>query len=212
VSLPRSIAAGAALIAALLGTLACSTFSGSEDPVPAGGGDEGGGADGASALDSSLADGGLVDAPPPAVDAAHDARFSLSCGTQTCMVSGDGCCRDRGMTAPAGFACAPAKDVCPVSGDLRFTCDDNDDCTVLGFPGTVCCGALGSLGNNYFLMTTTCALAENCVGASDIRLCDRTVGGECPTGKPCIDLKAFPKPDDAGGTWAIDPSVAACEP
>lgn len=214
VSLPRGIAAGAAWIAALLSALACSTFSGAESPVADGGnGDDGGAVDGASAVDASLADGGLVDAPAMNVDAAHDAKFSLNCGTQTCTIPGDGCCRDFGMTAPAGFGCARAADVCPVSGDLRFTCDDNDDCTVLGYPGSVCCGSLGNNGNTYFLMSTACTLPENCVGASDVRLCDRTVPGECATGKPCLDLTAFAKPAGAGsGTWPIDPSVAACQP
>jgi hypothetical protein len=191
---------------------ACATFSG-EASAPAG--TDGGGGDDAPASgpDAEAAvDATANEASADAgVDSGHVARFVLGCGMTTCTIAGDVCCRDYGMTAPAGLSCARANDICPLPGDLRFTCDDNDDCTVLGFPGSVCCGTLSSSGNIYFLGKTECSLAENCVGPADVRLCDRNVSGQCPTGKPCIDRMTYPEPNGAS-LWPILPSLAACAP
>ena len=192
---------------------ACSTFSG-DDP-PAGNGDSGGGdGDGTSAADAAaetaLPDAGVADAPVGMpVEAGRDAQFALHCGMTICPDAGDGCCRDQNTTPPGGYLCAPAMDVCP-QGQLRYTCDDADDCTVLGMPGTVCCGTLAINGNTYFLNTTACALPENCVGPNEVRLCDRAVPGECPMGKTCDSLTTFTTM--LSGVGAVSPPFPACLP
>jgi hypothetical protein len=191
---------------------ACSTFSG-DSGLPAG--PDGGieataemsdaepAADGATVGEASAADAD--------VDAGRVARFSLGCGATTCTVAGDGCCWESAMTGPAGYACARAEDICPVSGDRRFTCDDDDDCKVLGFPGRICCGTLTSSSNVYSLESTACTTPANCAGPSDVQLCDRSVGDECPAGKPCIDRNSYPEPN-GGSLWPISPSLNACAP
>lgn len=198
----------AALLAVAL--FACSTFSGDDVPAADGGG---GDLDGTSAADAAPPDAGVADAPlGMPVEAGHDAQFSLNCGMTSCRDAGDGCCRDQNKTPPEGYYCAPPMDICPF-GQHRYTCDDDDDCTVLlGKSGTVCCGSLGAAGSEYFLSGTTCALPENCVGASDVRLCDRTVPGQCPAGKPCVELGAYAQPGDDAATWPIIPPIPACEP
>ncbi|MDB5213532.1 MAG: hypothetical protein JWO86_1459 [Myxococcaceae bacterium] len=191
---------------------ACSNFSGDTSaPAGADGGNDAPASnpDAEPGVDGATVNEASTDA---GVDSGHVARFILGCGMTACTIAGDVCCRDYGMTAPAGFSCARASDICPVSGDLRFTCDDNDDCTVLGFPGSVCCGTLSTSGNAYFLGKTECSLADNCVGPAEVRLCDRNVSGQCPTGKPCIDRTTYPEPNDGGNLWSILPSLAACAP
>ena len=194
--------------------VACSTFSGDGTVAPPDGGGAESGADEASTADMTSPDagGGMADgAPDPLADGAtHDARFSLACGLMPCTTAGDVCCVDHGKTAPDGLSCARATDICPQTGDFRFGCDDADDCTVLGMPGTVCCGSLGLDGNSYFLRSTACTLAENCVGANEVRLCDRAVSGECGAGQHCDALSAFTTAQ--GGAGAVSPPFPACQP
>jgi hypothetical protein len=123
---------------------------------------------------------------------------------------GDVCCVDHGKTAPDGLSCAPAKDICPQAGDFRFGCDDADDCTVLGMLGTVCCGSLAVSGNTYFLMSTACTAATNCVASTEVQLCDRAVAGECGAGLHCDALTAFTTPQSGPG--AVSPPFPACQP
>ncbi len=201
---PQSVSVGVGVFGVLLGGAlfigsACSTFSG--DATDAGATSDA--SDGAPAADAPV--DSAVDA------AAHVARFSLGCGMTRCATAGDVCCVDRGQEPPSGRSCARPKDTCPLAADQRFTCDDADDCTVLGSPGTVCCGGLGANGNSYFLLTTTCTLAENCAGSRDVVLCDRTVAGECPTGKPCEALMTFDDPA-TGGSGPVSPPFPACRP
>jgi hypothetical protein len=201
-----------ALAAALLGGVlfACSTFSGVDLSAPDGGGMDAAGDD-TSTLDATAPEAGASDAPAEALaDAGHDAHFSLSCGMTSCTTPGDGCCVDRSRTPPDGFGCARENDICPVSSDLRYTCDDADDCTLLGKPGTVCCGAIAPDVSVYYLLSTECTLAANCAAANEVRLCDRAVDGECPAGKPCEPLTMFN--DMVNGPGPVSPQFPACRP
>lgn len=206
---------GALALASTIGGAAggCSTFSGENNaPATDGGNDASSGdssADAEPGVDGASTSEAAADAP---FDAGRVARFVLGCGATKCTTAGDGCCWDYGTVGAAGFSCARAGDACPISGDRRFTCDDNDDCTVLGFAGTICCGTLILSSDNYSLLSTACARPENCAGPSDLQLCDRTISGECANGQPCIDRATFPQPNGAVGTWPINPSVPACGP
>jgi hypothetical protein len=188
----------------------CSTFSGESGTD--GGNDA---ASSESSPDAELGtDGAIEDAAAADAtgDSAHVPSFALGCGTATCTTPGDGCCWDYGTSGTAGYSCADAGVACPVSRDRRFTCDDNDDCMVLGFAGAICCGTLYLANDSYSLLSTACTTPANCAGPSDLQLCDRTVGGECANGQPCIDRTTFPQPNGAVGTWTINPSVPACGP
>jgi hypothetical protein len=201
-----ALGALAALVTAV--GLACSTFaSQTDEPVPAE-------ASASEVGDRPLAEASLPDASAPeaTADAGHDAQFSLTCGASTCTVPGDGCCFDREQGATTAFHCAKVGDVCDPNkaGIPRYACDDTDDCTALGKPGNICCGSLVANGNVYYLGAATCVLAENCAGRDEVRRCDRSVPGQCPSGKPCVDLDKYPDPSD-GGVWAVSPTFPACQ-
>lgn len=160
--------------------------------------------------------GGEIDAAHPMPDAAavsdgSKPRLSIACGPTPCTTSGDVCCWDRAAMSPAGYSCAHQIEACPVAGAARYACDDTEDCNALGHAGTVCCGTLGTNGMSYFPSGATCVVAENCVGANEVQLCNRGLAGECPSGKPCVDLTSY-RPSDAGGSQAVVPSVPACAP
>jgi len=99
-------------------------------------------------------------------------------------------------------------DACPRLATLRYTCDDPDDCTRLGFPGTVCCGTIASEGTEDYLARTQCVLRENCAGMNDVERCDPSVPGQCRTTEACVDLTRFPP--DAGASFPVVPPFKAC--
>ena len=177
--------------------VACSSFS----EEPAAGADDAG-ADAPPSFDDVVAvlDANSEDSPP------GDAAFSVSCGPVVCSTVGQFCCRDL-VPQPNGYICAA--DACPSVNDPRYDCDDTADCTALGKPGTVCCGSLVNFNDNYYLGKATCILAANCVGATDVQLCDRAVAGQCA--KACLEQSAFPKADGTPGSWGIDLPLDVCQ-
>jgi hypothetical protein len=207
-----ALAVAASLIACA--AFACSTFSGDGAAVPLDGGGAESGGDEASTADVASPDAGgsVADGASDALaDAAtHDAHFSLACGLLPCTTVGDVCCVDRGKTPPDGLSCAGAKDICPLPTDLRLSCDDADDCALLGMPNTVCCGSLGVNGNSFFLSSTACTAVENCAAANEVLLCDRAVSGECGAGQHCDALMTFTTPQSGSG--AVSPPFPACQP
>jgi hypothetical protein len=191
--------------------LACSTFSEGDLPVAGDAGSRGDSADALPPADGAVVDGGVSDASGGPVDAAHDAEFALACGMTTCTMTGAGCCHDPDKTTPDGFLCAKSMDICPPN-NVRYTCDDDDDCTVLlGTAGKICCGSLSDHNGGYELYSTACVAPTNCVGPTDIHLCDRTIDGQCAGAKACVALSAF-TPPDGGAARNITPAVNACTP
>jgi hypothetical protein len=189
--------------------LACSTFTPQPDepgPAEASGFDA---ADSTPLSETSVPDGS---APEATADAGHDAQFSLSCGASACTVPGDACCFDPRQGPPTAFHCAKASDVCDPNqaNASRYTCDDDDDCIALGKVGNVCCGSLVPNGKTYYLGAATCVLPESCVAHDEVRRCDRSIAGQCPPGKLCLDLEMYPDATDAG-LVQVTPKFPACQ-
>jgi len=189
--------------------LACTSFSpddvvGSEDAFGGDAVSDGVVVDSARQADS----GGEADSTP-----SRDARFAVSCGNvQPCNVVGDGCCFDR---FSKNFACARKGSQCPSLTDQRYPCDDPDDCTVLGSPGTVCCATLslyeGAVPSAYYLGTAQCTLRENCVAGDEVERCDPAVSGQCSAGKACLQLMAYAPPTTPMQPSEVTPSFRACQ-
>ena len=180
-----------------------STADGGATAVPPNAGAEAGSDRGGTA-DSPRADGsvgpgegGLVDASPAPIDAAIDQGPLLDpgvkCGTETCAVPSDVCCRS-GTAGLETFACAASGGSdCTLPGDLPVPCDDARDCAALGRPGSVCCAqeTVDPVSQTASVTTVTCRSPGSCSGNGRRVVCDTTPGG-CPAGMACTTTLAFP--------------------
>ncbi|MDB4938226.1 MAG: hypothetical protein JWP87_5198 [Labilithrix sp.] len=204
------IGGGFAAVVVLAG-VACSSFSTEDDGAALGdASDEPVVAPEGAAPDASAPapDGATVDGSS---EAGHDAAYAVGCGQTPC--TGDQrCCFDHLLDPSVAFHCANPNDACDTTKmDAEYTCDDTDDCVAAGKVGNVCCGTLLAFNGQYYLGSAKCVLAASCGTAHDeIRMCNRSLDGQCPGTKLCVNVAKYALPDDAG-TWDVVPNVAACQ-
>lgn len=153
-------------------------------------------ADGATSADSKNppssppnADSGPIVPPPPQKDAAS-ADPGIQCGTASCAVDTEVCCRTHtgGTVGSDSFACTPPASCADSTATLAIPCDDTADCAALGHPGTVCCAVVASQPPSQ----TTRAIAVSCENPavcisknSRVYLCDPKDPNPCPSGAAC---------------------------
>jgi len=102
----------------------------------------------------------------------------VSCGGIYCNPATSGCCDPEG-TAPS----------CKQAGQcitkLFLPCQDANDCTLAGQPGTTCCATM----HNNAVMSVACM--PTCVGMNLV-MCDPNQPPTCPVGMSCQPFAVLP--------------------
>jgi hypothetical protein len=208
---PTLVTIGAFACAVALTAAACSTFSAEGEVTDLGDaaderhGDE---RDESASTDASARDAASNEA---ATEGGHVAAYSVGCGLQACTGE-QRCCFDHLASLSTAYHCANPNDACDMTKpQAEYECDDTDDCVAAGKMGNVCCGTLIGANSQYYLGSAHCVLAASCgAGHDEVRLCNRSLDGQCPATKLCVNVDKYSSPDDKS-TWTVSPSFAGCE-
>ena len=137
-------------------------------------------ADGGPARDATadvavdaLIDAG-TDAPPPV-----SLKTRVACAEPKSCADREACCIVYGNHEDY---CVKNDADCtwPDSTLVVIRCDDETDCTALGFPGTVCCATIP----NGLYGEVKCMPREQCKAPQYVQLCDAVLQS-CPDGTQC---------------------------
>ncbi len=117
------------------------------------------------------------------VDAGRDAGpthpvAKIACGSDTCSVPAQDCCRTSGFTGAPTYTCV-TKGACFGFQSLTIPCDDAADCAALGSPGQLCCYTAAS--NTGAVSDVSCRAASACIKPRG-NLCDpyANIATSCP--------------------------------
>ena len=155
-------------------------FGGSGGSMGVSGG-SGIGGSGAAGAGGGVGTGGSSGVGPS--DGGSNVTGSVVCGSGTCSLASEFCCRYVNGQAPA---CVPINGTCTEGTDL--ICDGPEDCDT----GQVCCGRLVNSNFGRVYNRVSCSLPSECAGTNDRIVCgsDPT---QCHNGRVCASSDVAPE-------------------
>ena len=133
--------------------------------------------------------------PPPPVDAAPDVlpppTSAIACGgavnpPKKCDAVTELCCR-TGVSSAYVYGCIADPKDCLNSGDVPFTCSNDQNCVAQGLVGNVCCASIIGNGNGGTVAyDVSCAPKASCYGGNQkLIVCNPQAPTPCPNGGSC---------------------------
>jgi hypothetical protein len=153
---------------------ACATLLGIDDGIPRG--DAGVVDVGIDVPTSDAAGDVATDAAIDQVVAAPKPFSPLGCGTMTCNVLGEICCRTGTPDGGYTYSCLADAGACQGTLPVVVSCSNTASCVAQGKPGTVCCANGASSPATKAECLSTCPLATATIvcGPGDDELCAST--------------------------------------